>query len=165
MTSKQYLIIALLVPLFAFTAHKYYISLTKIDFISAEKSVQVTMRFFIDDIEKTLEQRYETDLNLATLQENKNADILLERYIQSKFNISIDGTVEPLHYLGKEYKNDIVFFYIELTNIGSINSITVKNSMLHEEFPEQENFINLNINGIKKSTVLRRLNDKEMLNF
>ena len=165
MTIKRHLIVVLLVPVLAFTAHKYYISLTQIDFIPAKKSVQITMQFFIDDLENTLETRYETELNLATFEENKNADILIERYIQSKFSITIDSVRKPLDYLGKEYKNDLVLFYIELTNVRSINRITVKNSMLHEEIPDQENFINLNINGIKKSTVLRRLNDKEMLNF
>ena len=123
MKINRYLIIFLLAPLFAFTVHKYYISLTKIDFIASSSSIQITMRFFIDDVEKTLNQRYDTKLKLAESDENKNADELLNRYIQSKFKITVDENVVLLDYLGKEYKNDVVLIYIEAIDIASIKNI------------------------------------------
>ena len=155
----------LIIPLFSFGLHKYYISLTKIDFVEKEKSVQITMRFFIDDIEKTLENRYEIELELATNKENKKANIYLERYIASKFEVIINQNVKLYKFLGKEYENDVVFFYLEITDIEMINQISIQNRMLFEEFPDQENFVKLDINNSKKTFVLRKENDKEMLNF
>lgn len=153
------------IPLFAFGLHKYYISLTKIDFIEKEKSVQITMRFFIDDIEKTLESRYEIELELATEKENEKSDIYLEKYISSKFEVIINQNITTYKYLGKEYENDIVFFYMEINDIEVINQISVQNRMLFEDFPDQQNFIKTNINNSKKTFILRKENDKEMLNF
>lgn len=155
----------MIIPLLAFGLHKYYISLTKIDFIEKEKSVQITMRFFIDDIETTLESRYEVDLELGTEKENKKADVYLEKYIASKFKIIINQEVKNFDFLGKEYENDLVFFYLEIIDIEAIDDISVQNKMLFEDFPEQENFIKININNFKKTFVLRKDNDKEMLNF
>ena len=155
----------LIIPLFSFGLHKYYISLTKIDFVEKEKSVQITMRFFIDDIEKTLENRYEIELELATNKENKKANIYLERYIASKFEVTINQNVKLYKFLGKEYENDVVFFYLEITDIEMINQISIQNRMLFEEFPDQENFVKLDVNNSKKTFVLRKENDKEMLNF
>jgi hypothetical protein len=155
----------LIIPLFSFGLHKYYISLTKIDFVEKEKSVQITMRFFIDDIEKTLENRYEIELELATNKENNKANIYLERYIASKFEVIINQNVKLYKFLGKEYENDVVFFYLEITDIEMINQITIQNRMLFEEFPDQENFVKLDINNSRKTFVLRKENDKEMLNF
>jgi len=155
----------LIIPLFSFGLHKYYISLTKIDFVEKEKSVQITMRFFIDDIEKTLENRYEIELELATNKENNKANIYLERYIASKFEVIINQNVKLYKFLGKEYENDVVFFYLEITDIEMINQISIQNRMLFEEFPDQENFVKLDINNSKKTFVLRKENDKEMLNF
>ncbi len=155
----------LIIPLLAFGSHKYYISLTKIDFIEKEKSVQITMRFFIDDIETTLESRYDVVLELATEEENKKADVYLEKYITSKFEIIINQDIKKFYFLGKEYENDVVFFYLEIVDIESIDQISVQNKMLFEDFPEQENFIKININNTKKTFVLRKDNDKEMLNF
>jgi len=165
MKALKNLLWILIIPLLAFGSHKYYISLTKIDFIEEEKSVQITMRFFIDDIENTLESRYDVDLELATKEENKKADIYLEKYIASKFEIIINQDIKYFDFLGKEYENDVVFFYLEIKDIEAIDQISVQNRMLFEDFPEQENFIKININNLKKTFVLRKDNDKEMLNF
>jgi hypothetical protein len=158
-------ILLLLIPLFAFSAHKYYISLTKIDYIKEKKTVQVTMRFFIDDVEKTLQSRYNIQLELATKQENEKANFYLDKYIGQKFKITINQQKRTLNYLGKEYENDVVFFYLELENIDNIKQIEVQNNMLFEEFEEQENYIKLNINNKKKTFILIKANDKEMLKF
>jgi len=161
---KKIILICIL-PLLVFATHKYYISLTKIDYIKEKKSVQITMRFFIDDIELTLQNRYKIELELDTKQENKKANFYLEKYIGQKFKITINEEDKELNYLGKEYENDVVYFYLELENIDEINKIEVQNNMLMEEFEEQENYIKLNINNKKKTFILIKANDKEMLKF
>ena len=158
-------IILLIIPLFAFSAHKYYISLTKIDYIKDKKEVQITMRFFIDDIENTLQNRFNISLELATKKENKKANFYLETYITQKFKVNINDEDKVYRYLGKEYDNDVVFFYLEISDIENINKIVVQNSMLFEEFEEQENYVKLNINNTKKTFILIKANDKEMLKF
>lgn len=163
MTSKYSLLFLLLIPLFAFTIHKHYISLTKIEFVPQHKAVQITMRFFIDDVEKVLEDRYETELELATPDESSRSNELMELYIMKKFEVVINGQEETLNYLGKEYDNDLVLFYVEIENIEKIESIEVTNAMLFEEFPEQKNYIKLKIGEVDKTFILVKSNDKEML--
>ncbi|MCF6296944.1 MAG: hypothetical protein L3J08_03015 [Flavobacteriaceae bacterium] len=165
MKTLNKIILILLIPLLAFTTHKYYISLTKIDFIKEKKVVQITMRFFIDDIQSTLENRYEIKLELGTKEENKEADLFLKKYINQKFKITINNKTTYFSYLGKEYENDVVFIYLEINNIENINQIEIQNKMLFEEFPEQGNFIKTNINNSKKTSLLFKGNDKEMLKF
>lgn len=150
---------------FAFSAHKYYISLTKIDFISEKRVVQITMHFFIDDIENTLENRYQTKLKLATKKESEKSDLYLKKYIGQKFKININSKEKTYEYLGKEYQNDVVFFYLEITDIEDIDTFEIQNSMLMEDISEQENYIKINIKNNKKTIVLRKDNDKEMLKF
>ena len=156
-------VIILFIPLLAFTAHKYYISLTKIDYIKEEKLVQITMRFFIDDIENTIQNRFNVLLSLDTKEENIKADLFLKKYISQKFKVKINNEFKKINYLGKEYENDVMFFYLEITDIEHINEIEIQNIMLFEEFPEQENYIKLNINNTKKTFILLKENDKEML--
>lgn len=156
-------IIILFIPLLAFTVHKYYISLTKIDYIKEEKLIQITMRFFIDDIENTVQNRFNILLSLDTKEENIKADLFLKKYISQKFKVKINNTYKNFSYLGKEYKNDVVFIYLEMTDIEYINEIEIQNTMLFEDFPEQENYIKLNINSTKKTFILIKENDKEML--
>ena len=123
------------------------------------------MKFFIDDVETTLENRYQTKLELGTENENKKSDVFVEKYISQKFRIKINDELKKFNYLGKEYENDVVFFYLEISNIEKITNIEIQNIMLFEDFPEQENYIKTKINDIKKTLVLIKENDKEMLNY
>lgn len=109
MNKIKLLILLLFIPLLSFTAHQYYISMTQVDFVPEKKTLQITMRFFIDDIENTLEKRYQTELELATDKENKKSDFYLEKYISQKLFININSRENTYTYLGKEYKNDVVF--------------------------------------------------------
>ena len=164
-TIKKSILFLIIPLLLAFTAHKYYVSMTKIKYVEEERSVQITMRFFIDDIEKTLNNRFKKDFKLATAEEFKESDKFLNLYIHQKFEFKINNQLIEYTFLGKEYDNDVVFFYLESTDIDNIKSIEVKNQMLLETFEEQQNFIKIYMHDQIKTLVLMRENDKEMLKF
>ena len=69
--------IVLLIPLFAFTAHKYYVSSTKIEFKKESKTVQITMRIFIDDLQETINSSFSKDFELA-LPNEPMCDLMLD---------------------------------------------------------------------------------------
>lgn len=153
----------MVLPTLAFGLHEYYISLTKVDYIAEKESVQIIMRFFIDDLEKVLETRTELPMELATKNEHENTDRFLEAYIRAKFKVDINGRDQTYTYLGKEYEHDIVYIYLEIENVKEIKSIQVQNAMLFEEFESQQNFIKLTLGEIQKTFILVKANDKEML--
>lgn len=153
----------LIIPLLAFGMHKHYISLTKVDYIKEQNTVQITMKFFLDDIELALEKIHDQPMELAGKTENKLADKYLEDYIRQKFRIWINEEVNRYTFLGKEYENDQVFFYLELEGIEQVNSISIQNSMLFDEFEDQQNYIKLDMDGVQKTFILVRANDREIL--
>jgi len=163
MTRFRNMIWLLIIPLMAFGMHKHYISLTKIDYIKEKKAVQITMRFFLDDIELALENRTGDSMELATKSENKLADKYLEIYVRQKFKIWIDDKEMSYSFLGKEYENNEVFFYLELENIDKISTIEIENSMLFETYGEQQNYVKFSIDDIQKTFILVKSNVKEML--
>ena len=163
---KKFILVALLIPLFSLTPHKEYYSLTKIVFNKNEKALQITMQVFTNDLELSLSKQYAKALELGTAIEVSEANQLIEQYLLKNFEIKInDNSVLNYHFLGKEYENDRVFFYLEIKNIEIINSITIRNSVLMETYPEQENIIKLNINKQDKSLFLTSNNDKGKLKF
>jgi len=159
----SFLCLLLIMPMLALGVHKHYISLTKVDFIKEKEVIQVTMKFFIDDIELALENRHGEAMELTTKEENKMADKFLEGYIRQKFTVWVNEEEKAYSYLGKEYENNEVFFYLELKNISDIKTIEVQNSMLFEEFEEQQNFIKLKIENVQKTFILVKANNKEKL--
>lgn len=96
--------------------HKFYVSVTQINYSNKEESLQITSRIFIDDFENVLKERYGVTLDLGTPQEAKNSNYYVERYLNTRFTIHINGKKQELHFLGKEYENDVVKTYIEIKN-------------------------------------------------
>ena len=155
--------IILLIPLFAFTMHKYYVSSTKIEYKKENGTLQITMRIFIDDLQETINNTYQNNFELAVSNEPKELDSLINNYTLKKFEVIVDEDKKTYSFLGKEYKNDEIYLYFEISNIKRINSIEVKNEMLMEIFPDQKNIIKLYINNIKKTFLLTNRSYKDLL--
>ncbi|ADV49578.1 hypothetical protein I2486_11485 [Cellulophaga sp. E16_2] len=163
---KSFLI--LLVPLFAFTAvHKFYVTVTNIAYSEKEDAIQITSRIFIDDLEKAFKERYAIRSKMATENELKDVDAYIEKYIRSKFIVTINQKQREYTYIGKKYDNDVVVVYLEIpkVNYPEIKSISVTNEILTDMFEEQQNVVHFKLSGKKKSFVLTRENNKGMLNL
>ena len=160
------LLILIVLPLIAFTAvHKYYVSVTQIDYIKEKQSVQITSRIFIDDFEKLLRERYDENITLATEKDEKQIDLYIEKYLKSKLRININNKPANIAFIGKEYEDDIMNCYLEIENVSEIKSFEVTNEVLFDIFKDQKNIVRTFINSKHKSFVLIPENDKGMLNF
>ena len=92
MKTLKFAFILVLLPLLAFTtAHKYYVSVTKIEYVQEKESVQIISRIFIDDFEKLLRERYDENITLGAKEELSTIDVYIERYLTEKLKIDING--------------------------------------------------------------------------
>lgn len=162
---KKYYFLLLLLPMLAFQTHKYYLSLTKVAYITESKSVQITARIFIDDLETALDKKYNKSFELATKEEFKDTDTFIDKYMSSLLKITINNKVIPFTYLGKKYETDVIYIFAEIENIDNIKSIEIQNRILLDEFSEQQNIIKLNINDKKKSFILTNDSDKDFFAY
>lgn len=153
----------LIIPLFAFTLHKFHLSNTKVVYDTEEKSVQITMRCFVDDIEKVINQENNITLELGNEREIIEAQKYLKEYLNANFEIRINNKIQNTAYLGKEIEKDIIFFYLEIENVQDVSSIQIKNTVLLETFEDQQNVIRVEIKGKKKTFVLKNDNYVEKL--
>ncbi|PXX26796.1 DUF6702 family protein [Arenibacter sp. ARW7G5Y1] len=163
---KTFLI--LLIPLLAFTvAHKFYISVTSVEYSDKDRALQITTRVFIDDFEKMLQERYGIQGNLATKDESPQVNEFIGKYLKAKFSLEVNGQNVSYDVLGKKYDNDIMILYLEVPKIdfNSISTISVQNEVLMDMFMEQKNVVHFKLGNQKKSFVLIRENNKGMLNL
>ncbi|MEQ8418485.1 MAG: hypothetical protein RIB64_00665 [Arenibacter algicola] len=161
-------LLILLLPLLAFTvAHKFYISVTSVEYSDKDRALQITTRIFIDDFEKVLQERYGIKGSLATKEESDMADAYIEKYLRTKFMVEINDRPVDFDFLGKEYDNDIMICYLEVSkiDISTATSISVENEVLMDIFEEQKNVVHFKLGNQKKSFVLIRENNKGMLNL
>ena len=145
--------------------HDYYVSVTKVEYIKEEKSIQIISQIFIDDFEKLLRQRYDESITIAEENEPESVELYMKKYLDYKLDFKINAIDKPFKFLGKEYKDDIVYCYLEIENVTDIKTIEIKNEILFDIYKEQQNILRTKINGKDKSFILIPENNKAVLNF
>ncbi|MCE2611467.1 hypothetical protein LVD13_00685 [Flavobacteriaceae bacterium D16] len=167
MRKKLIYLFLLTLPLLSFTKHKFYVSVTHVNYVEKQDAFQITTRIFIDDLEALLLERYDIKAGLATPEELSAADDYIEKYLRTKLLFRFNGEIQKYAFLGKRYDNDVIICYLEITqvNLPELQSLEVQNEILTDLFEEQQNLVHLNISGKKKSFVLIKENNKGMLNL
>ena len=151
---------------FSFTSiHKYYISVTQVEYVKDKKSVQIISRVFIDDLEKALRHNYDEKITLDENNDTEVTNAYLEKYINTNLKVSINKQPATLQFVGKEYDGDIVRFYLEVVGIQNVKSLEVSNEMLFAVCPDQQNIVKTKINSKQKSFILTTKNNSALLNF
>lgn len=166
---KKIRITLFLVLLFAiassFTVHKFYIGVFQVDYKSEKKEFQITSRVFIDDIEKAFETKYKKKINFDTKQEIKESNDLIAQYFKEKLKISVNNKEQELIFVTKEYDDDVMVCYHKISYSGKIKSAGITNTILTEQFSEQQNLLHTNINSNKQSFLFTNSNIKEKIEF
>ena len=78
----------------------------------------------------------------------------LAAYFQENFGVGINGAKSSFTYLGGEVEDDVIWCYIEVTNVDQLESIQLTNKVLTEVYDDQKNLVHFKIGGEKKSFIL-----------
>jgi hypothetical protein len=163
-----HLILALLIlPFFTSSneKHEYYVSVTEVKYAKEEQSLQIVSQIFINDFEKLLRERYDESITLEPDSDSKLVENYMQRYIADKLKIKINGNAVNFKFIGKEYKDDIAYCYLEIENVTAVQSLEVTNRILFDILPEQQNIVRLKLLNKNRSFLLLPDNDKCVLNF
>ncbi|MDN3596522.1 DUF6702 family protein [Zunongwangia endophytica] len=146
-------------------SHKFYLSVTEIEYKEEQKDLQIISKVFIDDFQNVLEKRYGESISLSVEAEEGHVKELIQKYLKSKLQISVNGKSIPLHYLGKKYDKDQLILFIEGENVEAFNSIKITNAILTDLYDEQKNVVNVKVKDDIKSLMLMRDADTDVLKF
>ncbi len=147
------------------TDHKFYVSVTEIEYNEKAESLQIISRLFIDDLEDLLQTRYDKSIRLGKSNESTEANDYIKKYLTKKMEIQLDGKVVELNYLGKEYEDDMLLLYMEIPKVTSFKKIGLKNALLTDMFSEQKNLVHVTYKGSTKSLILNKSKQEDVLNF
>lgn len=136
--------------------HEFYLSVTDITYIESEKSLQIISRVFTDDFEDVINKRYDKDFKLIPSLEVKEIDDYIEKYIRDKFVLETDDELLKFNYLGRKYKDDMVYLFLEVEGLEQFKSLTVENSILTDLYQDQKNMIHFKSDDFKKSFILEK---------
>ncbi|MEM1321694.1 MAG: DUF6702 family protein [Bacteroidota bacterium] len=123
--------------------HKFHLSKCQIDYSVADQALQITLHIFIDDLEEALQTQSTDQLFIGTFQEHEGADQRIFSYIQQKLKLEVDNEAVNYGFVGKEVSEDLqaVWCYLEVTEVASLQSLSVSNDILMETFDDQKNIV------------------------
>lgn len=157
--------LAIIFPLFLSSAHKYYVSVTQINYVKEKKAIQIISRIDISDLELTLQERYDKHIKLTSVGENPQVEEYIKTYLNQKIDIKINTQDITFNYIGKEYDNDVVVCYFEIENIEEIRTIEITNTVLFDMFPKQKNVVKTKINTKVNNLIFTKNDRNQYLNF
>ncbi|TVZ27371.1 hypothetical protein JM83_2408 [Gillisia sp. Hel_I_86] len=147
------------------TNHKFYVSVTEIEYNEKAESLQIISRVFIDDLEDLLQTRYDKSIRLGKSNESTEVHDYIKKYLNKKIEVQLDGKSVEVNYLGKEYEDDMVLLYLEISKVSSFKKIGLKNALLTDMFSEQKNLVHVTYKGSTKSLILNKAKQEDVLNF
>ena len=156
MKLKKTTVLLFIIPLLSFSAHKYFLSLTQINYKNESKSIQIIINVFMDDIESAIDKDFNINLQLTTKNELADNNTYFEKYLKQKLFFKVNDIQKDFNYIGKEYDGDLIFFYLEIENINSLETIYVTNDILTTHFPRQQNLVKLKVDKTQKSKFLTK---------
>src|SRR3954471_6824080 len=86
--------------------HPFYISMTEINFNNKTKSLEVSVRIFTDDFEKTLRKKCNCKVDLLAVNEKKAMERVVNDYVQQHLQFKIDGRPQPLEFAGYQQEEE-----------------------------------------------------------
>lgn len=126
--------------------HKFYVSITQIDINVQSNKMEISARIFSDDLEASILAETGQKLRLGSGREHPKADSLLFDYLAACLNLKQDGKSVELNFIGQEVEADVTWVYLETTTaISMTQSLTIRNVILQERFPDQKNIVNLRV--------------------
>lgn len=145
--------------------HKFYVSVTQVEYVQEQQSVQIISRIFIDDLELALQNRYDKNIKLIEERESENVDAYIKKYFNQKLKIALNSKETTYKFLGKKYENDILYFYFEIENVKDIKHLEISNQILFDALPDQQNIVKIKAKSEHKNYILTTDNSKAVLNF
>lgn len=146
--------------------HLLHISVTEIGYDEKENELEIVIRIFADDLETAIRaERNTPSLDLLN-PVGISTDNMVEGYVINKVNVSLDGSVQKIKYLGSEIENDAMLCYIQVSSVKkNWRTITVTNQILLETFDDQSNLVHVTVGDKVKSLRLLKDNSTQSVSF
>jgi len=146
-------------------SHPFYVSICQVDFNKVNHSLEISLKVFADDLIMGLENAGASKLYLGEKKENVNTDKHIFNYLKSSLKFTINNSPEQYSFIGKELESDVVWIYLEITDITEFDKITVDCKLFTEILETQSNIIQINNGQEIKSMLLNKKKQTDTLTY
>lgn len=144
-----------LVLLMSFMNADFYSSMTKVDYLEANKTLKFTTKLNTSHISDAIK----INPNTAGFEAE------VKRYVNNNFDLFVNGSPKNLTFTGSQVNGESVWVYFEATGITEISTIRIKNTILLSSFPKQFNLVNIAYKGNQKTMNFQRGKEVNEVSF
>lgn len=150
-------------------AHDLHVSKSLVKYDAEAHTLEIELHIFLDDLEASLyEGGIHDRLNLCTEKEHPKGDEYVEKYLNNRFRIMVNGEERKCEYISKKISDDYLatYCYLRVPNVTKIENIGVKNVILMELYDDQRNIVEIVVpNQKKKFFMFNRKYNEDFVEF
>ena len=150
-------ILPVIISLFSYLNHPFHVSVCDVEFNEEAKSIQLSQRIFLDDLEQTLNEKYRVNLVIDDELSKVYRDSLIKVYLFESLHVSVDGKEKKGIYIGNEIEDDAMWCYIEYKGVKKFKTLKISSIVLIETFEDQANIVHFTHGDYEKSIKLDKI--------
>ena len=134
--------------------HPYHVGSVEINYNAKTKTFEISAKFFLDDLENSLNAKYNKTLHFGEEKSKAGLDQALENYFAEYFKLKSNNKFLKINYLGFEEDKESVNVYLESEMTEIPKKVETAVSLLYSFFDDQMNIVHIIVNGERKSSKL-----------
>lgn len=131
--------------------HPFFVSVIEINHNTKEATVEISVRIFTEDLEKTLQKYTTTKLDIRNPPDNAFLEKQISNYISQKLKLKINGQPVSLNYIGHEIQKESVWSYFEISKIKEVKKLEIDCTLLYDFEKLQSNIFHIKSGTTDKS--------------
>lgn len=135
----------------SFMLHPYHLGSVEINHNAKSQSFEITGRFFTDDLENGINQRFKTSLFFHNEKSKALMNRYLEQYLLETINLKANKQNIQLKYVGFEEDREVVNVYLESVPVKRPRQVEAKVNTLYNLFDDQINILHIIVGGKRQS--------------
>lgn len=132
--------------LMSFYLADFYSSMTKVDYVEGNKSLKFTTKMNTDHISNAIR----INPNTAGFEAE------VKKYVNNNFDVYVNGAPKTLTFTGSQVNGESVWVYFEANGVSDISTLKIKNVILLDTYPKQNNVLNVSYKGKLKTMTFQR---------
>lgn len=147
---RFFMLVALVALHTSFAPHPVHVSEAEAHWKKSKKTLEISVKLFYNDLEQSLSQQEGQPIYLCPDSAN-NHHAVVKQYFENCFKLTVNDVKKQFKLVGYECENELVYVYLEYTGIKKIRSISLENTLLFDNLPDQTNLLHLHTKGVSNT--------------
>ena len=138
----------------SYSVHPHYVGITEIEYIPSKKEIQISCKWFVDDLEDALKAYSAKKFNITNNPDVICNDSIIKSYMRSHVRLQTDNKDQIIQCVGAEIEKGAVWVYWKAENISGYNMLNFYNDLFCESHADQIHLIHYKLSGKRETQKL-----------